>query len=142
MENGTVSELIEEDTELHTVSVTESLVPLPSSSEDKVTTVDVETTELPSPRETEDITESIHHTGTVKLLNLLITSRDVGTTEFPSLFTLTEDGIVSEWIEEDTELQLVSVTESMVLQLMLSEDKVTTVDVEMLELASSREVQD
>jgi len=114
-EDGTVSESIEEDTDLHTNSVTESQVLPPISSEVKDTTVDVEIPRLFSPREIEDIMEFIQDTGTVKLQLLLTTSKDVGEVEELSLFILTEDGIVSELTEEDTELHIVSVTESMVL---------------------------
>ena len=130
-EDGIVSELTEEDTELQLVSVTESPVLTPYSSEDKVTTVDVETTPLPSPRDTEIITDNIHNTGTVKLLDLSITSEDVGLTDKLKPSGTEEDGCASELTEEDTELQLVSVTESPVLTPYSSEDKVTTVDVEM-----------
>jgi len=77
-EDGIVSEWIEEDTELHTVSVTESMVLTPLSLEVKVTIVDVEMPKLSSPRETLDGTVIIQITGTVKLQLLLTTSKDVG----------------------------------------------------------------
>jgi len=86
--------------------------------------------------------ESIQVTGTVKSPNLFTSSIDVGLERKPSLFTLTEDGTVSESIEEDTELLTVSVTEFMVLLPISSEVKVTTVDVEIPELSLQEETED
>jgi len=141
LENGTVLELIEEDTELQLVSVTESQVLTPYSSEDKDTTVDVEMSRLSSPRETEDTMDIIHNTGTVKV-ELSTTSEDVGPTDKPKPSIPLEDGIVLELTEEDTELQLVSVTELLVLPLISLEVKDTTVDVEIPRLSSPKETED
>jgi len=132
--------LTEEDTELHMLSVTEYMVLLPMLSEDKVTTVDVETLEPSWLRETEDITVSIQVTGTVK--SKLTTSEDVGLTNKLKPFTTEEDGCASELTEEDTEPHKVSVTELLVPPPMPSEDKVTTVDVETPELSSLRKTED
>jgi len=88
-------------------------------------------------------TEDMETDGSVVLnLNHNTTLLDVGIPDILLLFTPTEDGTVSESTEVDTDLQLVSVTEFMVLTLLLLEVKVTTVDVETPKLSSPRETLD
>jgi hypothetical protein len=126
----------QEDTEVHTNSA-ELLLEEPSTTEE-LRFVDVVHTLIKCTEIELTETDGL----VVQVKNLCTSSKDVGETDKLKLSYLEEDGIVSELTEEDTDLQLVSVTESPVLTLYSSEDKVTTVDVETIELPSPRETED